>query len=560
MATTCALPYHTAKSGSGTGMFNTAMGKLQRQLHKGEYDIFRHAPIFESDFIQITKRGEVIDVHNRVRMVTVAVASTSPMLPMPDVMLLARPATGLEDHAGRAQARGKGRKGAKALELTRLLPLKFVRLSIHDREKQQLRLKFATGRSCYLQLCPALDTRDNLFAYWEKLTYLLRPPMDSHSSTYALPAGDMVCMPVFEEEELRVGEADCPGRGDQDQVSIRSLHGVPEVAGATSAAFSGGEGIPQDTPKPIHVHYVSTSNTNLTELPQDSAAGAMTEAVAAGVVLDQLSPASAGAAQGRGGSRSNTAPAGAAPACLKRLKAALAGATSQSTEAIVEVVTVEAEPTSQAVSEPASSPGHPGEDRDCSALAQEEQGCEGEGRQRGSQGTGSRQGRRERRERREKERTLRSRHRRATESHHKAGGDKMPRKLPSGRPLPNRRASRDDKEKGRGGSRRGAAHKGLSHVSVTKESRSSHKSARSLSTLSSSSAANRLSRVGSFLRSVKANLTTKALVSPWERDQDLLPQPAGEALVQPAESCQGPQATGSVPPEDMDTVTIEVHS
>ena len=77
------LPYHTAQSGAGAGLFNTTMGKLQRQLHKGEYDIFKYAPIFESDFIQITKRGEVIDVHNRVRMVTVGIASTSPLLPSP---------------------------------------------------------------------------------------------------------------------------------------------------------------------------------------------------------------------------------------------------------------------------------------------------------------------------------------------------------------------------------------------------------------------------------------------------------------------------------------------
>lgn len=127
-------PYHTAHSASGVGMFNTAMGKLQRQLRKGEYDIFKYAPIFESDFIQISKRGEVVDVHNRVRTVTVAVASTSPTLPLPDVMLLARPHTGCEEDSRRGQAtKGKGRKASRTLELTRLLPLKLVRISVHDR-------------------------------------------------------------------------------------------------------------------------------------------------------------------------------------------------------------------------------------------------------------------------------------------------------------------------------------------------------------------------------------------------------------------------------------------
>ncbi|XP_004694959.1 PREDICTED: protein FAM71A [Condylura cristata] len=431
------LPYHTAQSGgAGCGMFHTAAGKLQRQLHQGEFDIFKHAPIFESDFIQVTKRGEVIDVHNRVRMVTVAVASTSPLLPMPDVMLLARPAASLEDRTGRP-ARAKGHKGSKAVELTRLLPLKFVRLSVHDRENQQLRLKLATGRSCYLQLCPAQSTRDNLFAHWEKLTYLLRPPVDSHSGTYALPAGDMVCVPGV-EEETGVGEPDCAGWGDQDQVSVRSLHGPPEVAGATSAAFSGGQGLPQEPPKPIHVHYGSTSDISLADSP-DPAAGA-------------------------------------------------------------------------------------------------------------------------RRERREKDRTLRTGHHRPPESRHTAAGDKTPRKLPSGRSLASRRASRDDrKDRGHGslaGSGRGSGHKGPGHAPATKESRASRKPAGSLPAVSSGPTTKTLGRVGSFLQTVKDNLATRALASPRGRDPGPPPRPAGElsteAIEKPAGSPQGPQAAGGVPLESAD--------
>ncbi|KAH0510496.1 Protein FAM71A [Microtus ochrogaster] len=240
-------------------MFNTAMGKLQRQLYKGEYDIFKYAPIFESDFIQITKRGEVIDVHNRVRMVTVGIACTSPILPLPDVMLLARPAPGCEDFPGRGQTiKGKNRKAAKALELTRLLPLRFVRLSVHNREKQQLRLKFATGRSCYLQLCPPLEGQDDLFTYWEKLIYLLRPPVESNSSTYAIPAEDMVCIPLLDEEDKpNAAVAQCQGKGDPDQVSIRSLPMVTDVTGVSSAAFAGGEGLHHNSRKPTTVQGVS---------------------------------------------------------------------------------------------------------------------------------------------------------------------------------------------------------------------------------------------------------------------------------------------------------------
>ena len=188
------LPHYTANSSRSVGVFSTSMGDLQRQLYKGgEYDIFRYAPMFESDFIQISKKGEVIDVHNRVRMVTVGIASTSPLLPLPDVMLLARPTKVCEEHVRYAQiTKGRGRKPAKTLELTRLLPLKFVKISIHDREKQHLRLKLATGRTFYLQLCPSSDAREDLFFYWEKLVYLLRPPVESCSSTPTVQTGDAV--------------------------------------------------------------------------------------------------------------------------------------------------------------------------------------------------------------------------------------------------------------------------------------------------------------------------------------------------------------------------------
>lgn len=189
MSSECPLPDYIAHS--YRSMFNTPMGNLQQQLYKGEYDIFKYAPMFESDFTQISKIGEVIDVHHRVQMVTICIASTSPVFPLPDVMLLARPDKVCEEHARQALfIKGEGRKLSKTLELTRLFPLKFVKISIHNREKQQLRLKLATGRTFYLQLCPSSDARKDLFCYWEKLVYLLRPPTDSCSSGPTLHTGD----------------------------------------------------------------------------------------------------------------------------------------------------------------------------------------------------------------------------------------------------------------------------------------------------------------------------------------------------------------------------------
>ena len=178
------------------------MGKLQRQLRKGEFAMFKCIPIFESDFIQISKRGELTDVHNHVQMVTVGIAYTSSDVIIPDSMLLAQPAVSCTVSAKPSRhTPGKGLKSENSLELTRLLPLKFVMLSIHSHEKQQLCLKLATGRSFYLQLCPPSNARVDLFAHWEDLVFFLRPPVEAYSSTHAVPACEMVDVPESETED-----------------------------------------------------------------------------------------------------------------------------------------------------------------------------------------------------------------------------------------------------------------------------------------------------------------------------------------------------------------------
>ncbi|XP_077019331.1 Golgi-associated RAB2 interactor protein 4-like [Tamandua tetradactyla] len=200
MSADSALPYYTAGSSREVSMFNTPMGKLQRQLYRGEYAAFKYAPMFESDFIQINRRGELIDVHNQMRAMTVGIASTSPCLPLPDVMLLAQPVVPSEEHARRGQDPQRGRRRrTKTLELTRLLPLKFVKMSIHDHKKQQLHLKLATGGSFYIQLCHSSDARD-LFTYWEKIVYLLRRPVDCNATQAQLP-GDTMGKTRLETEE-----------------------------------------------------------------------------------------------------------------------------------------------------------------------------------------------------------------------------------------------------------------------------------------------------------------------------------------------------------------------
>ncbi|XP_012643072.2 Golgi-associated RAB2 interactor protein 6 [Microcebus murinus] len=231
------LPYYTAQSSPAMGMFNTPMGKLQRQLYKGEYAIFRYAPMFESDFIQISKRGDSIDVHNRARMVTVGIVRTSPGLTLPDVMLLAQPAATNGDNSARCgpATQKRGSKPTQILELTRLFPLKFVKITIHNSIKQQLRLKLITGRSFYLQLCSPSDTRD-LFVHWENLIYILRPPMEAYSGPQAMLDGNTLSY-VFEEEHPSPVAYAMKFCGRKDQFSIMRLRMSTEVSGATYFSY-----------------------------------------------------------------------------------------------------------------------------------------------------------------------------------------------------------------------------------------------------------------------------------------------------------------------------------
>ncbi|CAK6439659.1 unnamed protein product [Pipistrellus nathusii] len=569
------LPYYTAQNSSKVGMFNTTMGKLQRQLQKGEYDIFKHAPIFESDFIQITRRGEVVDVHNHVRILTMGIASTSPILPLPDVMLLARPATGWEEHAGRSRVTtGKSRQAAKTLELTRLLPLKFVRISIHDREKQQLHLKFATGRSCYLQLCSPRDAWDDLFAGWENLVHLLQTPVDSHNSTYTNPAKDMACVPVFEDEDRRSQRAaNLRGKEDQDQVSIRSLHVVSEVAGATSAAFAGGESIQYDSHRFTNMPDVATPNPKPMELDKVSVprAAAGTTAVALSMpittstALEQLSAATAGAAtKGPGGSSTSIAIAGTANMSPKSIKTAFRGTankvpgspskTSLSPETSMIVARAKAELTSKTVGETAIGRAT---ELLSATLPKEGSVTEQAGRQQQvssamAEAYKSRKGRREQRER---NKALRSPHHlRTIESHQKPGGDKIFRKPSSwflGR-------QRNDKKESRfsssGDNRPVTMHKGISSAPITKDSRTSHKPGRSLSTTK------RLSSISSFWRNVKANLTTKIVTSPHGKEVNNLAKTMGrnsmESIIERGESGQRLEMIDSPTSEIIEIMTL----
>uniref|UniRef100_A0ABI7WYR6 Golgi associated RAB2 interactor protein-like Rab2B-binding domain-containing protein n=1 Tax=Felis catus TaxID=9685 RepID=A0ABI7WYR6_FELCA len=543
------LPYYTAHSYRSMGVFNTSMGELQRQLYKGgEYDIFKYAPMFESDFIQISKKGEVIDVHNRVRMVTVGIASTSPILPLPDVMLLARPTKVCEEHARHARTtKGRGGKPMKTLELTRLLPLKFVKISIHDREKQQLRLKLATGRTFYLQLCPSSDAREDLFCYWEKLVYLLRPPVDSCSSTPTLRTGDEATL----EDDKSLVTPELHGEGDQDEFRLHKPH---EVSRATSSGYAGGEGI-------HHAHHrmpgspavLKTSGT--TEGAASRSATGMAVAGTATSATTGLAVAGAGT-RPSSGAQSISATKAIGPGQVNTV--ALAGATAKclgesgSNKAIAGVVNISSEGMNVALGA-------------ASTSSSEGYMCERDGSQKVSQPSAdTRKGKKERREKKDRTSSRKSSHHHRTgESHHRMGGNKSTQKSSSHRSLSSHDKRDDKKEKGQSHVRKRGHHSHKSGSSVAKESRTAHKSGKIKSANSSGTVSKKSSKIGSFFKSLKVISGSKAAATTHNRELDFVAKTVEkcniEAKIEKAQDGQE-DICSTLTSETMETIIFEAKS
>ncbi|XP_002689385.2 Golgi-associated RAB2 interactor protein 3 [Bos taurus] len=586
MSSECLLPYYTANSYRSMDVFNTSMGDLQRQLYKGgEYDIFKYAPMFESDFIQISKKGEVIDVHNRVRMVTVGIASTSPILPLPDVMLLARPTKVCEEHVRHTRTtKGRGRKPAKTLELTRLLPLKFVKISIHDREKQQLRLKLATGRTFYLQLCPSSDAREDLFCYWEKLVYLLRPPVESCSSTPTLQTGDARIL----EGDKSLLTTELHRERDHDAVG---LHKLGDVSGASSCAYVGGEG-------DYHVPHGSTTSLKSTEggaagttsglavagtttssgggvavagVGAGSVGGAVSLAATRSTSTSQVSTTLAGAAaKGSRESGSGKAIVGAASISSEGTNLVLAGAASTSStgmdsaDSSMSVVFAGAVKTGKAAA--VSAEGQVGAPL-VSTLQSEGYMSERDGSQKVSHPRDeTRKEKKERREKKDKSSSRKSsRHRRTGEGHHRTGGEKT-RKSSSHRSVSGHGNKRDDKkEKGQSGTRgKGhSPHKSGSHSSSGKEGRTARKPGKSRSSTSSGTLNKRSSKISTFFRSFRVIPGSKPMVR-HDREVDFVAKTVEkrniEAKVEKAPVGEDVEIHGTVTSETMETIIIETKS
>ncbi|NWI28281.1 FA71D protein, partial [Sula dactylatra] len=229
------------------------MGDLQRLLSQGEYAPFSYAPIFESKFVQVNRRGEPISVHNRPSCVTIGICAANPNSPMPNAMLVARevPVSPQEIMANFWKL-SEQPSHMEELALTRFFPLKFVELSVHSTDKHHLLLKLVNGRSYYLELYAPPDQQQHLFHLWLQLISLLKPPENTSNTEVNVKCKDFdIChkkAPIPNNpSENRDNPQDVPNSKTEEeevtkqtssnQVPLSGTVGTTEESGRKGEAF-----------------------------------------------------------------------------------------------------------------------------------------------------------------------------------------------------------------------------------------------------------------------------------------------------------------------------------
>ncbi|XP_026546675.1 protein FAM71F2-like [Notechis scutatus] len=153
-------------------------GMLCQLIRSPDYNLFPNSAVFESNFIQVTKKGKWMDITHTPTIVTLAVTSSDPCLPLPNVLLMANQRAPLQGvHPGSPRM--------SQMDLTRLLPLRYVRLSVHSASQRILRLQTVTKTVYYLQLHHKHP--EAVFALWNRLTNILENGLSTTTKDPAIP-------------------------------------------------------------------------------------------------------------------------------------------------------------------------------------------------------------------------------------------------------------------------------------------------------------------------------------------------------------------------------------
>ncbi|XP_062435655.1 Golgi-associated RAB2 interactor protein 3-like isoform X3 [Rhea pennata] len=150
-------------------------GQLCRLLRSPDYNLFPRSAVFESNFLQVTRTGSCVDIHNAATPVTLGVTSSDPCLPLPNVLVVAR---------------GSSPPERPGLTLSRVLPLRLVQLSVPAGAGRLLRVRTVMGKVHYLCLHPGHP--DAVFALWVRLAHILRHGLSFTAAGPDISAGSSV--------------------------------------------------------------------------------------------------------------------------------------------------------------------------------------------------------------------------------------------------------------------------------------------------------------------------------------------------------------------------------
>uniref|UniRef100_A0A8C6YG59 Golgi associated RAB2 interactor 1A n=1 Tax=Naja naja TaxID=35670 RepID=A0A8C6YG59_NAJNA len=173
----CSLPCWVLSPGPDRTWLGLEGGMLCQLIRSPDYNLFPNSAVFESNFIQVTKKGKWMDITHTPTIVTLAVTSSDPCLPLPNVLLMANQQAPLQ--------RGTLGSLTASVALPRLLPLRYVRLSVHSASQRILRLQTVTKTVYYLQLHHKYP--EAVFALWSRLTNILENGLSTTTKDPAIP-------------------------------------------------------------------------------------------------------------------------------------------------------------------------------------------------------------------------------------------------------------------------------------------------------------------------------------------------------------------------------------
>ncbi|XP_057589553.1 Golgi-associated RAB2 interactor protein 1A [Hippopotamus amphibius kiboko] len=160
------LPPEVKEPGPGVEL-GVEDGLLCQLVHSPEFNLFSDSVVFESNFIQVTKPGNWMDVCEGSTTVILGVTSSVPSLPLPNVLLMAN-VTWPQGQFSTWSTPGS----APVITLSRILPLKYVELRICDRLQRILRVRTVTEKIYYLRLHEKHP--EAVFQFWIRLVKILQ--------------------------------------------------------------------------------------------------------------------------------------------------------------------------------------------------------------------------------------------------------------------------------------------------------------------------------------------------------------------------------------------------